>query len=395
MIYDYASFTSALADFKSFVFELGTFCKGRTVKIFDTHTGVEEVDLGDIILEYNALCNHDPLFSIHRIEGVDSAHPRCIVPHRVAGMLGIYGNIVGCTVLHGLVSISIVGDDNKANTIGDDGAVKYNEEDISTAEVKECLNTIGSIAEEKFELWDKDEMQSEESLGWHYTKRPITVDHHIVVTQWMPDFPILPVILGIKDGQHTLPVQDFISRRRLAIKQTCRLFDSLFRHRQFLTPLDISTVLDLIKRVFVKMRLPCYGSFPVLRYRNAYPKEGWFPDSALCIPALCEESIFEGWFSVLRQKGYETAIVRVPVTIGADPVPVDFVAGISFKGYDSKLLGLMEQIGVVTKECLYEELLITDEVISRLDDLITRKARKVYEYTVTCDYYPWSTLYSS
>jgi len=393
LIYDYSSFTSLLADIKNFMLELGVFCRGIRVRVFDTHKGILEKDLGDIILGYNAICNNDPEFSVHRIEGFASDHPYAIVHHRVAGMLGIYGNIVGSTVLHGLSTISIVGNEEHVNTIGDDAGIKIDTDDISLESAIECIQVIGDVATEKFEVWEEDEQSNELANGWHYVKRPITVRDRQIIQRWMPDFPILARIMGISDGMHTIQPEDFITRRRLLIKQTCRLFDSMYRFRQFVSETDIETVLSLLRKMYVIMHLPFKGSFPQTRgSMRKLSESAIYPDSVLCTPALRSESVTEGWFSTLKANRYETLFVRVPSVTGSENLPDEFYAGLTFKSPGSKLLGLMEKIGVLSKESEYEEWLLTDEIVERLESLISGKSRQVYTFTVTRDYPAWQTV---
>jgi hypothetical protein len=392
IIYDYSSFTTLLADFKSFMLELGIFCCGTPVRVFDTYRGVVEEDLGHLLLAYNATCNTDPEFSIHRIEGIASDHPQALVHHRVAGMLGIYGNIVGCTILHGLSTISIVGSELHANTIGDDAGIKIIVDDVSKEEAIQCIQVIGNVATEKFEIWDCDEKDQEQSIKWHYVKRPITVSDKIIVQQWMPDFPILARILNIQDGQHTVRPEDFITRRRLCIKQTCRLFDSMFRNIEFVSEQDIDTVLSVMKIVYTKMHLPHKGSFPMAsRSSKNLSETRIYPDSVLCTPALRSESVRDGWFFTLRQSWDETLFINLADTMGADQVPLELHAGDTFRTQGSQALGLLEKIGVVSKEASYDEWLISDEVLDRLERLIKNEDRPIYTFLVNRDYPQWAS----
>lgn len=391
MIYDYTCFTSALADFKVFVNDLGQFCMDQLVRIFDTHEGVKEIRLGQLFLMYNDACNLDPEFSIHRIEGLDKDHPRAIVHHRVAGMLGVFGNIVGSTVLHGLVTLGIIGTEEQVNVVGDDAAIKFKRSEMGIAYVQEAINVIGSVATEKFEVWDVDETTSEQSLGWHYVKRPITVRHNIIVPQWMPDFPIIARCLGIEDNQHTVPKGDFVTRRRLLIKQTCRLFDQMYQHKSLVNELDVECTLDLLRRLYHKLCLPVYGSFPRPHLRKTDTKCGAFPDTVLCIPVLCEDSIRKGWFSVLKERSTEAIVVRVPCVDLYTSLPEDMVAGDTFVNRGSEILGLLWKIGILTKEKMFEDVLLTDEILRRLDFLIKGRIKSLYTYTVLKDYAPWNS----
>jgi len=345
-------------------------------------------------LEYNQTCNEDPEFSVHRIERLDSDHPRCLVHHRVSGMLGVYGNIVGSTVLHGLSSISIVGAEEHVNTIGDDAGIKIDVNDITLEDTIECIQVIGDVATEKFEIWDDDEIYHELSTGWHYVKRPITVKETYIAQRWMPDFPVLARILGVSDGMHTTRPEDFVTRRRLLIKQTCRLFDAMTRNQQFCSEEDIEVCLSILRRMYILMRLPSRGSFPLSR--GSMPNlqtSAIYPDSILCTPQLSQQSVRRGWFTVLRDRvNTETIFVSVPEVVGSQNLPDEFYVGCSFKSTGSRLLGLMEKIGVVSKESRYEDWLLTEDIVDILDQLIKKEIRQVYTYVVLQDYDPWASV---
>jgi hypothetical protein len=347
-----------------------------------------EEDIGNLLIRYNDICNIEPLFSCHRLNETDPGDMQAIVPHYVAGMLGVYGNITGSTCLHGLVGILITGSENACNVIGDDAGMVTDNEEIGIEDVKAAVRVLGEIEDKKFGLWIEDEDGTEKSLGWHYVKRPITVSTHIVKQDWMPDFPIIARIVDQRDGQHTSPNESFLERRRLLIKQTCRLFESMRLHISQVTDDDIDIVLSFLENLFRHMHLPVNGSFPV-RFRRK--TSGLYPDEVLCIPSLVSESIKKGWYETLRDSYVGTGFIRVPMEAPEIlSLPEDLTVGLTFRyaGFD-KVLNHVVAIGFVVKEMEYEDLLLTDEVADRLFDFLMKTRKQSSVYTVIEAYPQW------
>jgi len=391
-IYDYAAFSSNLVELKGFVAELACFLDDVIVPVFDTHCGVVHVSVGSILTEYNAICNMDPRFSIHRLEQLAFDDP---VGHRhqlQAGLLGVYGNIAACTVLHGIIAILISGSEDRNNVVGDDGGMLTRDSDISFEEVKDGIQVLGVIPEKKFATWDEDEESTMEYQGWHFLKRPITRSFGVITQGWMPDFPILATILGLIDEHHTEPEQDFTTRRRLCIKQTSRFFDALMRHSLEVTEDDIECSLSLLERVYTRLRLNPYGSLPMRVVVK--DSDSSYPDELLCVPPLSSRVVKDGWFAVLRERAYDAGTIVLPIMSHyAEDLPETLVPGHSFFHRGDKVLALLEKIGVVAKEVEREEILCDERALDLLGQLILRRVKPLYHYTVLCHYPQWSSYY--
>jgi hypothetical protein len=382
IIYDYASFTSRLVDFKQFVQELAEFCMDTQVTLFDTHIGIRKENLGRLLHIYNETCNKDGEFSVHRIFGIGPFDDGVIVSHKVAGMLGVYGNIVGSTALHGITAINICGSEDQTNTIGDDAGMTYDATVISFEDIKRAIRTIGDIAEDKFERWTLGQEMVERHDGWHYTKRPIVVENGSVFVGWLPEFPVLARILGIKDGQHTIPHETLQERRRLMIKQTGRFLNSMTTHQSQLTEQDIAISLDILRKAYHQVHLDPKGAYPQ-RYTRSVGHS--YPDELLATPPLTEEAISEGWWVALRLNEPD-AIISIPIDYGQTDIPRAWTVGTEFVSTGSKLFGLMEKIKVLEKEPMREDVLVDDEVLERYEDFLMNRRRPVYLYRVLKDY---------
>jgi len=383
MIYDYASFTSKLGDFPRFCEELAIFMD-VDVWLFDTHYGVKKESLKHLLLEYNRVANINGEFDVIQLPGTKGA--RVILNHKVAGMLGVYGNIVGSTALHGLVGYISTGDVNRINTIGDDAGGLWSRWDMTVEHIREAIRCIGEIADEKFEIWEEDQNVNELFDGWHYTKRPLSVEDGIIVQKWMPDFPIVGLAAD-KFPKHITKTMDFHERRKAFVKQTCRFLTSCSNHS--LSDEDVGLVTDILRSCYTKLHLPYKGSLP---NRYAKPNDIAYPMEFLCVPPLSEESIREGWWTILKRDADRSGLLSLPVVEAPDQIPDVLDIGVTFVAKADKGLTLLQKIGVVRMEALYEDRLISDESLDILDNVMSGKIPRLYRYVGLVDYPPWTTF---
>jgi hypothetical protein len=142
-IYDLSSFTSNCCVQRSFVKALGEFFAGVPVFIVDEYTGAQEVDIGDLLVDYYTHCVEEPLVSLERYDsGLEH-----FFEHEVASMLGIFGNLMTCTFAHASILLPIVDSFEKYNCAGDDGIIP---ERLSTEGViDDAIRIVGDYAREK------------------------------------------------------------------------------------------------------------------------------------------------------------------------------------------------------------------------------------------------------
>lgn len=217
-IYDYSSFTSTLDAVTDFVFALAEMCDSTPINLVDTHHGIITLSLGEVLRDFNRICQQYPSFDMSEIEGFPLSDD-FIVTH-TCGMLGVPGNISSCTFVHAIHLILILGH-LLCKVVGDDafGAGDLDPEDD---DLVPQLQGIGKLAEEKVERWppeDKDVEDAEYNRTWEYTKRPfIRVLTRINVgTQVI--FPPLAQIACWKDKHHTLHEEPSVfARKRKAVR---------------------------------------------------------------------------------------------------------------------------------------------------------------------------------
>jgi hypothetical protein len=67
IVYDYSSFTTNLAELKYFLDALASFCDGHTIQVFDTYEGMLDLDLGELLRDYNDRCNREMAYDVARL----------------------------------------------------------------------------------------------------------------------------------------------------------------------------------------------------------------------------------------------------------------------------------------------------------------------------------------
>lgn len=121
-IYDLSSFTSNNKEQKKFIRALTEFFRGCKVIIVDEYLGPLETDLGDLLEQYEETCVHEPTVSFERTFG-NRYEDDTPIGHARASMLGIFGNLMTCTLAHYLLVAPCVDNDMEINIAGDDGLV--------------------------------------------------------------------------------------------------------------------------------------------------------------------------------------------------------------------------------------------------------------------------------
>lgn len=393
IIYDYASFTSRMVDFREFVAEFGRFMNGAKGKIYDTRHGVIEVDLGHLILQYNDACNQDGAFCISRIsEKMGCPTEKYVVlEHKVAGMLGVFGNIVGCTALHGIVGVQICGSDEDGNFIGDDAGIVVKEmEWFEIPQIREAIRSIGEIADDKFEIFDGNDEDFDDRDSWHYVKRPIGVERGGIKQGWMPEFPLLAPARGLHLDHVTVKLPEFRLRRRVFVRQVTRFLNSIHAHRSEVEPEDWDLTLFILQEAYGKLQLPVRGAVP--RLENRWIDGRPHGDDVVVIPPITPDVLEKGWRQVLQEnQDVLEGTIRIPRFEAEDQIPRELTEGSIFVFRSDRVLSLLDKVGVVTKRMLIEERLVTAETIERYFDYIDGNLKPLYEYQVLRDYSPWHT----
>jgi len=143
-IYDLTSFTSLMWSQRDFIRDLAEFCRGTPVTLMTAKDGPICRDLGIVLHEYNEISNNFCPVTYQRCPFVQINHHTY---QHIAGMLGVFGNLMTCTLPHGIIMSMFASDEDQLNCAGDDGIVPEDEETVTA--IREAVNIIGVHEETK------------------------------------------------------------------------------------------------------------------------------------------------------------------------------------------------------------------------------------------------------
>lgn len=308
-IYDYTSFTSKLAELKHFLSALADFVDDTMVLIVDSFEGILNVSLGELIREYNAVCNIKGEFSLERyLEGGEILH------HEVAGFLGVYGNISFSTILHGLHAVQLSGDEGGAKCVGDDVYASLKDPGRNRRDLISRIQELGEVHPQKIRWWRYRPIEEEEGnddRAWPYIKRPFyRLENRMILEQGL-FLPIFGLICPLYDGFHEEELELY-SRVKILCGQTLssiRQFDQLHP-----TPSvdQASLVEDYIRSLYLSVGLPVEGRLP---FETIHVKDSEF--TGLFLPCVVHGFLQHNPWDLVRSRfeARQSIGIRVPMTM--------------------------------------------------------------------------------
>lgn len=260
-VYDYTSFTSLLAELKYFLAALADFCQDTMVFLVDSHAGILQRSLGDILREYNQECNIKGEFTINRYEDGNNIP----LSHQLAGFLGVYGNITSSTTLHGLHACQICGDHSRCRCVGDDvfGVLRPTR-DYPKEDAVKAIQTLGVVQLQKVRWWRyiNPDNEEDEDRAYPYLKRPLDRFGNRMRLEAALFLPIWGLICPMEDILNR-EVEDTYTRVKLlatqtfsAIKQAQQLYPPLEDHQKEFLRIYLESMYDFLG-LDTKGRLPC------------------------------------------------------------------------------------------------------------------------------------------
>jgi len=193
-IYDFTSFTSTMAEQKHFLAFLGYFFRGIRCYRLDYEDGIIIDDLGDMILEYLEVCNNGSTpCHITREEIYDWLDTELFY-HKVAGYLGVHGNLASCHYLHGVVVALITSSLFRSKVVGDDGLLleMISSETTPLFITKSILRLLGIFADVK-----TMSVKIESPSPSIFVKRPIVVIGDTIAAGDLPALPNWSLVVPI------------------------------------------------------------------------------------------------------------------------------------------------------------------------------------------------------
>lgn len=365
-IYDYVSFTTKLTEFRYFMEELAEFTRDVNVKVLDTYHGIIDKSLGDLFDSYNTSCNYYPEMDLSRILSMTEPH---IVTCSTAGLLGIYGNIVGCTVLHGWHLIQVCGSPDLCNCVGDDAQMVLRKDDgFRMQDAQAAVEAFGDVSRDKWKIWDVDSPDDGVG-GWHYVKRPIDRIEGHLFTGNLVDFPNLIYVLPITDSIHTV---DSPENGRLSFLSQCRkLLGTLHRISDSLDEEEIEITLHYLEICYRILHLPLEGRLP----GHSIPGV-----ETQAIPKITRDSIGDDWFDVLWRDRAQSC-GRLPRHGACSELGAPYAAGDTMFSSSDPILNLAEDMGFLSKRSLWEEVVIQNDLYDDFRSLSYGEVTIMYEYT--------------
>jgi len=378
--YDYSSFTTSLAELRHFMFWLAEACGDIVVPLLDVFHGVVEVSLKTLLHTYNEQINHHQMFSIERFQQCEEF---CSLRQGRSGSLGVKGNIVLSTTLHGLALADITGTPDDDCCVGDDALCKIRAWYLTLFIT--CVNNLGDINASKFITITPRDPEIEMSAlteQFKFLKRPLNLDYKNVPVLGRLDFfpSVSDALFPQGDGVHTTtPGYNWFQSAKTFAMQVGRYY-AIHCNGDDITILardeDLEGLLGLFQEVYRIKGLPIDGGVPggFVVEGGEYPRRGDF----FCPPVDTIECFSTRWMEVILYRFYGQTIT-LPVTVGGTiPPPLDVYLGLSFRASsDVQVLALLVDLGILEKSVEMRSVVFDGSVCDEVWERLTGQIRDI------------------
>jgi hypothetical protein len=370
-IYDYTSFTSELTELKFFVEKLSDFLRDVQVTIIDSFAGPTSVSLGDLLSEYNTVCNFEGIFDLGPIMGLAED----VICQAKTGMLGVYGNIVGCTTIHGWCLTTLCRSEDRCNAVGDDAEGEhYDPED--TIPLFPALQVLGAIAEDKTKRWTGDIEttfdEDPQDAQWQFLKRPITRWGNRILTGHLLQIPNMAYVVDVTNEYRTVPFPSIDERRHSYCSQTGKLLDQIYSLGDALAEDDIEIFKEHLYFGYRELGLAVWGA-----------PSGHYEDKTLAIPIIDNSNVWKSvrWTDALLDR-YGDGLWMLPeLATAPGGIPFRVTIGDCFESASCRALQWALQMGLLVRESKNELVYIMDDR-SRVEDFLFGRAIPLYQWCV-------------
>lgn len=251
--YDLTSFTSWFHEQVPFLHALSRYFEGTTLNLVGPNLSLYEQDLGHLITAYIQWCNDFPEFIISSSLVQTEIHDTHTYLHQCAGFLGIPGNLVTCTLAHGLSLASHFSHEENLQIPGDDVGYSFRSED-QMVDVLRTAKTLGELQMDKvFRL---------PQVSLYLKRRVLDLGDSIDLAE-MLIYPLLPYLLNPTSDK--LPVSQFrLPERDQLMKRACSVLCSFHRDlwkmtKGSLSTQDSHTILSFLRGIHDMVGIP-YGA---------------------------------------------------------------------------------------------------------------------------------------
>lgn len=248
--YDLTSFTSWFHEQVPFLEALGRYFKGTTVHLLGHELALIESDVGCMIENYIKWCNDFPEFIISKSLSPDVLETVSFA-HQCAGFLGVPGNLVTCTLAHGLAISANFSKESEMQVPGDDVGFAFYDED----HLADTMNIALSLGTLQF---DKVYKLPQLSL---YLKRLVVDMGTSIDLADMLIYPLLPFLIPVDVRNSDRPAQYRLPDPSVVVKRACAVLAAFHRDlwnmtKGALSPSDASLILSFIRGIHTMMKIP-------------------------------------------------------------------------------------------------------------------------------------------
>lgn len=378
-IYDYSSFTSNLCELRYFLRALSAFCMDTEVLLVDSNRGILRASLGHVIFEYNEICNVGTEFDVIRYLGRSE-----ILVHQKAGLLGVYGNIVFSTVLHGCHACQLAGDRSDCKCVGDD---VFGVATLHDPWEKNCLldgiESIGSIHRAKVRWWDYRPLEDEDmdDVAWPYVKRPFYRSENRMILEAALFLPIFGLVVPSQDALGREPEDEYV-QIKLLITQT---FACIRQLRALFNPPDHNAVTLLrsyLRMLYKHHHLPLEGRLPFEHFQYGRQKRTM---TGFLLPNIAGDFFDEGQWDLLkgRWENRTSVVVSVPVAMEEELELEDLFRNRHARGPMTRVISYMRDMEWVEALPVREERYMEySDYCQFYEQLLSGRVRLVYDLRV-------------
>jgi hypothetical protein len=217
-----------------------------------------------LLREYNEFANQYCTFSVERF---DNRLDNPMFHMGQSGPLGIKGNIVLSTALHGLALADITGTPDNDCVVGDDALTQVLT--LLLSMFITCVNNLGTINPTKFSILKPTIVDPLSSTRFKFLKRPLHVTDRPVlgILDFFPD--VATILYPEGDGVHTIPPgSSFYIRMTSFVMQVCRYSLIVSRPDRVISSLDEvfaddeRRVMEVFRLCYKELGLPLDGAPP-------------------------------------------------------------------------------------------------------------------------------------
>jgi len=230
--YDLTSFTSWFHEQTPFLEALARYFTGTGVFVVGPNLSLVWCDVGALIYDYIGRCNEFPPFIISKSTGgYGPDNDFLSLRHMCAGFLGVPGNLVTCTLPHGLAMASRFDNARQLQVPGDDvGGSFWSPLDL--VDKKICASTLGVLQMDK--VYDTSGIAV-------YLKRLVKNRGQSITLADMLIHPLLPFLTNNTSDTTAISSPYRLPNPDLIVKRACSVMVSFMRDLWNLTKGDLDS----------------------------------------------------------------------------------------------------------------------------------------------------------